>query len=63
MATSCTELPFALVPNAAILSFSNVLVGVSLADMLRGIAVHAAQGAVSAGVGKAAGAVAAGRSH
>ena len=61
MAASCSDLPF--VPNAAVLGFSNVMVGVSLGDMVRAIAVNAAQGAVSAGVGKAAGAIAAGRSH
>ncbi len=48
MATSCSELPF--VPNAATIGFSNVMVGVSVADMVRGLAVNAAQGAVSAGV-------------
>ncbi len=54
MATSCTEMPFSLVPNAATVGFSNVLVGVSLESMVKGILVHAAQGAVSAGVQKAA---------
>lgn len=48
MATSCSDLP--IVPNAAPIGFSNVLVGVSIADMVRGLAVNAAQGAVSAGV-------------
>jgi hypothetical protein len=48
MATSCTDL--IIVPNAATIGFSNVLVGVSVADMVRGLAVNAAQGAVSAGV-------------
>jgi hypothetical protein len=48
MATSCSDLP--IVPNAMPVGFSNVLVGVSLADMARAIAVNAAQGAVSAGV-------------
>jgi hypothetical protein len=38
------------VPNAATLGFSNVMVGVSFAALIRGIAVHAAQGAVAAGV-------------
>jgi hypothetical protein len=54
MATSCTEMPFSLVPNAATLGFSNVLVGVSLASMVKGILAHAARGAISAGVQKAA---------
>lgn len=48
MSTSCSDLP--IVPNAAPIGFSNVLVGVSIADMVRAIAVNAAQGAVSAGV-------------
>ena len=52
MATSCSDIP--VVPNAMTLGFSNVLVGVSVADMIRGIAVNAAQGAVSAGVNAAA---------
>lgn len=50
MATSCSDIP--IVPNAVTLGFSNVLVGVSFADMVRGIAVHAAQGAVQAAVQK-----------
>jgi uncharacterized Zn-binding protein involved in type VI secretion len=54
MATSCTEMPFSLVPNAATIGFSNVMVGVTLAAMIKGIAAHAAKGAVSAGVQKAA---------
>lgn len=52
MATSCSDVP--IVPNAMTLGFSNVMVGVSIADMVRALAVNAAQGAVSAGVGKAA---------
>jgi hypothetical protein len=52
MATSCSDIP--IVPNAMTLGFSNVMVGVTFAAMLRGIAVNAAQGAVSMGVGKAA---------
>jgi hypothetical protein len=48
MGASCSDLP--IVPNAAPIGFTNVLVGVSIADMVRGIAVNAAQGAVSAGV-------------
>ncbi len=50
MATSCSDIP--IVPNAATLGFSNVMVGVTFAAMVRGIAVNAAQGAVSAGVSK-----------
>lgn len=48
MAASCSDLPF--VPNAATIGFSNVMVGVSISDMVRALAVNAAQGAVSAGV-------------
>ncbi|HEX8200212.1 MAG TPA: hypothetical protein VF590_06970 [Isosphaeraceae bacterium] len=52
VATSCSDLPN--VPNAMTLGFSNAMVGVSISDLVRGIAVHAAQSAVSYGVGKAA---------
>jgi hypothetical protein len=50
MATSCSDLP--IVPNAATVGFTNVMVGVSIADMVRALAVNAAQGAVSAAVQK-----------
>ena len=50
MATSCSDLP--IVPNAATVGFSNVMVGVSIADMVRALAVNAAQGAVSVAVQK-----------
>lgn len=53
MATSCSDLPF--VPNAATIGFSNVMVGVSIADMARALAVNAAQAGVSAAVNHAAG--------
>jgi hypothetical protein len=46
-----------VVPNAATMGFSNVMVGVSVAALIRGIAVHAARAgishAVAAGVGRA----------
>lgn len=61
MATSCSDL--IIVPNAATVGFSNVMVGVSIADMARALAVNAAQGAVSAGVGKAVDRAKAGKSH
>jgi hypothetical protein len=48
VAASCSDLP--VVPNAATLGFGTVMVGVSIAALVRGIAVQAAQGAVSAGV-------------
>ena len=50
VATSCSDIP--VVPNAATIGFSNVMVGVSFADLARGIAVSAAQAGISAGVGK-----------
>jgi hypothetical protein len=61
MATSCSDLP--IVPNAAPIGFSNVLVGVSIAAMVRAMAVNAAQGAVSAGVGYGVNKASAGKSH
>lgn len=55
MSSSCTE--FIWVPNAATIGFSNVVVGVSVADMVRALAVNAAQQgvnkAVSTGLDKA----------
>jgi len=55
VAASCSEIP--VVPNAITLGFSNVMVGVSIAALIRGIAVHVAQAgishAVAAGVGRA----------
>jgi hypothetical protein len=61
MGTSCSDL--IIVPNAATVGFSNVMVGVSIADMVRALAVHAAQGAVSAAVAAGVEKVAAGKSH
>ncbi len=61
MGTSCSDLP--IVPNAAPIGFSNVLVGVSIAAMIRGIAVHAAQGAVSHAVAYGVKKASAGSSH
>jgi hypothetical protein len=61
MATSCSDLP--IVPNAMPVGFSNVLVGVSFAAMIRGIAVNAARSSVSAGVRGAARRVSIGQSH
>ena len=49
VATSCSDIP--VVPNAMTLGFSNVMVGVSFAQLARGIAVSTAQAGVSAGVG------------
>jgi uncharacterized Zn-binding protein involved in type VI secretion len=53
MATSCSDLPF--VPNACTLGFSNVMVGVSIADMVRALAVNAAQAGIGAAVNHGAG--------
>jgi len=50
IAASCSDLPF--VPNSNILGFSNVLVGVSMSDLVRGIAVHSAQAGISYAVAK-----------
>src|SRR5262249_58865297 len=52
VATSCSDIP--IVPNAMTLGFSNVMVGVSFSDLLRGIAVSTAQAGVSYGAGKVA---------
>lgn len=48
VATSCSDIP--IVPNAMTLGFSNVMVGVTFAQLLRGIAVNVAQNAVAHGV-------------
>lgn len=48
MATSCSDLP--IVPNAATLGFSNVMVGVSIADIVKALAINAAQDLISEGV-------------
>jgi hypothetical protein len=61
VAASCSEIPF--VPNAATLGFSNVMVGVSVADLVRGIAVHAAQAGIAHAVSVGAGKASAGKNH
>jgi hypothetical protein len=48
VATSCSDIP--VVPNAATLGFSNVMVGVSMGALIRGIAVSAAQSGLQAGL-------------
>ena len=50
VATSCSDIP--IVPNAMTLGFTNVMVGVSIADLVRGIAVSMAQKAVQTGLQK-----------
>lgn len=52
VATSCSDIP--VVPNAMTLGFSNVMVGVTFAQLLRGIAVSAAQAGISYGAGRVA---------
>lgn len=52
VATSCSDIP--IVPNGATIGYSNVFVGVSFEALARGIAVSAAQSAVSYGAGKVA---------
>jgi hypothetical protein len=49
VATSCSDIP--VVPNAMTLGFSNVLVGVSVGQLVRGIAVSTAQAGIQAAVG------------
>jgi len=52
VATSCSDIP--VVPNAMTMGFSNVLVGVSIGQLIRGIAVSTAQAGISYGAGRAA---------
>lgn len=48
-AMSCSEIP--IVPNAIPIGFSNVYVGMSWGDLLKGIAVATVQSAISEGIG------------
>jgi hypothetical protein len=52
VATSCSDIP--VVPNAVTLGFSNVMVGVTIAQLIRGIAVSTAQAGIAYGAGKVA---------
>jgi hypothetical protein len=61
MGSSCSDLP--IVPNAAPIGFSNVMVGMSPGDLVRAVGVHMAQGAVSAGVGYGVRRATAGQNH
>jgi uncharacterized Zn-binding protein involved in type VI secretion len=61
VATSCSDIP--VVPNAMTLGFSNVMVGVTFAALLRGIAVHAAQAGIAHGVGYGVSKAMEGNSH
>lgn len=48
--TSCSDIP--VVPNACVIGFSNVLVGVSIADLIKGILVSTTQAAISHAIDK-----------
>jgi hypothetical protein len=61
VATSCSDIP--VVPNAMTLGFSNVMVGVSIAALIKGIAVSTAQRAVSHAVSSGVGRLASGKNH
>lgn len=61
VAASCSEIP--VVPNAATLGFSNVMVGVSVAALVQGIAVHAAQAGIAHAVSTGVGRLSAGKNH
>jgi hypothetical protein len=61
VAASCSEIP--VVPNACTNGFSNVMVGVSIAALVRGIAVHAAQAGIAHAVSTGAGRVGTGKNH
>jgi hypothetical protein len=50
MGTSCSDLP--VVPNACVLGFSTVMVGVSMSQLIRALAVNTAKAGVSAAVNK-----------
>jgi hypothetical protein len=50
MGTSCSDIP--VVPNAAVIGFSNVMVGVTFAQMMRGLAVSMAKAAITTGIQK-----------
>ncbi len=50
VATSCSEIP--IVPNANTLGSSNVLVGVSITDLVLGVVAQAARAALQHGIGK-----------
>lgn len=49
--TSCSIIP--VVPNACVLGFSNVMVGVSISALIMGILASTTQAAISYGLGKA----------
>jgi hypothetical protein len=48
VATSCSDIP--VVPNAMTIGFSNVMVGVTFAELARALAVNVAQGALGEGL-------------
>lgn len=47
--TSCSDIP--VVPNACVIGFSNVMVGMSISALVRAIVVSTAQAGISAGLG------------
>ena len=49
-ATSCSDIP--IVPNAMTIGFTNVLVGISVGDLVRALAVSAAQAGIQTGLSK-----------
>ncbi len=52
-ATSCSMIP--VVPNAMPLGFSNVMVGMSIDDLIKGLLVNAVKSGISAGIGAGVG--------
>jgi hypothetical protein len=62
-ATSCTDFPFIIVPNAAPLGFSNVMVGVTAAAIIHQLEVGAAQRGIAGGVAAGVGKIGEGLSH
>jgi hypothetical protein len=61
--TSCTEFPFVIAPNAMPLGFSNVMVGITAAALVKALVVGAAQRGVAGAVGYGVGKVGEGISH
>ncbi|MDY6991278.1 MAG: hypothetical protein SVR94_01560 [Pseudomonadota bacterium] len=53
VSTSCSDIP--IVPNAGTLGFSNVMIGITLAEFLKALAVSMAQDAIQTGVGTGVG--------
>lgn len=60
-ASSCSQIP--IVPNANVMGFSNVMVGVTLKELLMQFVWNAIHGAAALGAGRLADRAMAGRSH